>query len=84
MAENEQYLSVRKCFTINLIMQKQIWRLTMKLLTILITATLLLVAASTVSAQNNLPDPNDAACWQSLGCSAQLRAGAARSRDGAG
>jgi hypothetical protein len=37
-----------------------------KLLTILITASLLLLAASSVSAQNNLPDPNDAACWQSL------------------
>jgi len=37
-----------------------------KLLTILITASLLLLAASSVSAQNNLPDANDAACWQSL------------------
>ena len=38
----------------------------MKLLTILITASLLLLAASSVSAQNSLPDPSDAACWQSL------------------
>jgi hypothetical protein len=38
----------------------------MKLFTILLTATLLLLAASAVSAQNSLPDPNDAACWQSL------------------
>lgn len=38
----------------------------MKLLTILITATLLMLASSSVFAQNSLPDPNDAACWQSL------------------
>lgn len=38
----------------------------MKLFTILLTATLLLLTASTVSAQNSLPDPNDAACWRSL------------------
>jgi len=38
----------------------------MKLFTILLTATLLLLAASAVSAQNSLPDPNDVACWQSL------------------
>ena len=38
----------------------------MKLLTILLTATLLLLTASAVSAQNSLPDTNDAACWQSL------------------
>ena len=38
----------------------------MKLFTILFTATLLLLAASAVSAQNSLPDTNDAACWQSL------------------
>jgi hypothetical protein len=37
-----------------------------KLLTSLFTAALLLVAASSLSAQNNLPDPNDSACWQSL------------------
>lgn len=42
------------------------WRVIVKLLTILITATLLMLAASSVSAQNTLPDPNDAACWQSL------------------
>jgi len=41
-------------------------RITMKLLTILLTATLLLLTASAVSAQNSLPDTNDAACWQSL------------------
>lgn len=38
----------------------------MKLLKILTIASLLLVAASTLSAQNSLPDPNDSACWQSL------------------
>ena len=38
----------------------------MKFLTLLFTAALLLVAASSLSAQNNLPDPNDSACWQSL------------------
>jgi hypothetical protein len=38
----------------------------MKLFTILFAATLLLLTASAVSAQNSLPDPNDAACWQSL------------------
>jgi hypothetical protein len=38
----------------------------MKVFTILLTATLLLLAASAVSAQNSLPDPSDAACWQSL------------------
>ena|ERR1700733_15395683 len=38
----------------------------MKLFTILLTASLFLLAASAVSAQNSLPDPNDAACWQSL------------------
>lgn len=37
----------------------------MKLFTTLLTATLLLLA-SAVSAQNSFPDPNDAACWQSL------------------
>jgi len=37
-----------------------------KLLKILPIVALLLVAASTLSAQNNLPDPNDSACWQSL------------------
>jgi hypothetical protein len=42
------------------------WRLTMKLLTVLITATFMLLAVSSLSAQNNLPDSNDAACWQSL------------------
>src|ERR1700686_1761482 len=47
-------------------MQKQNGRITMKLLTILITATLLLLASSSVFARNSLPDPNDAACWQSL------------------
>jgi len=38
----------------------------MKLLKLLSIAALLLLAVSTVSAQNNLPDPNDSACWQSL------------------
>jgi len=38
----------------------------MKLFTILFTATLLLLTALALSAQNSLPDPNDAACWQSL------------------
>jgi len=37
-----------------------------KLLRLLSIAALLLLAVSTVSAQNNLPDPNDSACWQSL------------------
>jgi len=37
-----------------------------KLLKLLSIAALLLLAVSTVSAQNNLPDPNDSACWQSL------------------
>jgi hypothetical protein len=37
-----------------------------KILTSLLTPALLLVAASSLSAQNNLPDPNDNACWQSL------------------
>jgi hypothetical protein len=41
-------------------------RITMKLFTILLTGTLLLLAASSVYAQNSLPDPNDATCWQSL------------------
>lgn len=39
----------------------------MKLLKLLSIAALLFLAVSTVSAQNNLPDPNDSACWQSLG-----------------
>jgi len=38
----------------------------MKLLKMFSIAALLLLAVSTVSAQNNLPDPNDSACWQSL------------------
>jgi hypothetical protein len=38
----------------------------MKLLKILTIAGLLLMAASTLSAQNSLPDPNDNSCWQSL------------------
>ena len=38
----------------------------MKILTTLLTAALLLVAASSLYAQNNLADPNDSACWQSL------------------
>jgi len=37
-----------------------------KLLKLLSIAALLFLAVSTVSAQNNLPDPNDSACWQSL------------------
>jgi hypothetical protein len=37
----------------------------MKLFTILLTA-LLLLTVSAASAQSSLPDPNDAACWQSL------------------
>jgi hypothetical protein len=43
-----------------------IWRITVKILTTLLTAALLLVAASSLSAQNNLADPNDSVCWQSL------------------
>jgi hypothetical protein len=44
-----------------------IWRVAVKILTSLLTAALLLLAASSLSsAQNNLPDPNDSACWQSL------------------
>jgi hypothetical protein len=38
----------------------------MKLLKISLSAALFLLAASTLFAQNNLPDPNDSACWQSL------------------
>ena len=38
----------------------------MKLLKLLSIAALLFLAVSTVSAQNNLPDPNDSTCWQSL------------------
>lgn len=38
----------------------------MKFLKILTLAGSLLVTASVLSAQNNLPDPNDSACWQSL------------------
>jgi hypothetical protein len=38
----------------------------MKLLKMFSIAALLLLAVSTVSAQNTLPDPNDSACWQSL------------------
>jgi len=38
----------------------------MKLLKILTIAGLLLVAASALSAQNSLPDPDDNSCWQSL------------------
>ena len=39
----------------------------MKLIRILSIAAFLLVAASSsLFAQNNLPDPNDSACWQSL------------------
>jgi hypothetical protein len=37
-----------------------------KLLKILSLAALLLLAASSLFAQTNLPDPNDSACWQSL------------------
>jgi hypothetical protein len=37
-----------------------------KLFKILSIAALLLIAASSLSAQNNLADPNDSACWQSL------------------
>jgi hypothetical protein len=37
-----------------------------KVLTSLLTAALLLFSASSLFAQNNLPDPNDNACWQSL------------------
>jgi hypothetical protein len=44
----------------------RIWRTAMKLLKILTIAGLLFVAASTLSAQNSLADPNDNACWQSL------------------
>jgi hypothetical protein len=44
-----------------------IWRTAMKLIRILsIAAFLLLPASSSLFAQNNLPDPNDSACWQSL------------------
>lgn len=38
----------------------------MKLLTISFTAAMLLLTASSLFAQSNLPDPNDSACWQSL------------------
>jgi hypothetical protein len=38
----------------------------MKTLTISLTAGLLLLTASSLFAQNNLPDANDSACWQSL------------------
>jgi hypothetical protein len=38
----------------------------MKLLKILPIVALLLLAVSTLSAQNNLADANDSACWQSL------------------
>ncbi len=38
----------------------------MKTLTISLTAGLFLLAASSLFAQNNLPDANDSACWQSL------------------
>lgn len=38
----------------------------MKLLKLFSIAALLFLAVSTVSAQNNLPSPNDDACWQSL------------------
>jgi CHAD domain-containing protein len=44
-----------------------IWRIAVKILTSVLTAVLLLVAASSLSsAQNNLADPTDTACWQSL------------------
>jgi hypothetical protein len=38
----------------------------MKLLRFLSPAALLLVAVLSLSAQTNMPDPNDSACWQSL------------------
>jgi hypothetical protein len=37
-----------------------------KLLKFLSPAALLLLAASSLSAQSNLPDPDDSACWGSL------------------
>jgi hypothetical protein len=43
-----------------------IWRIAMKLLKVLSIAAVLLFAVSAASAQNNLSNPNDSACWQSL------------------
>jgi hypothetical protein len=66
MAENERYLSERRRLAGNLIAQNQLWRITVKLLKFLSPAALLLLAASSLFAQTNMPDPNDSACWQSL------------------
>jgi hypothetical protein len=38
----------------------------MKFLNISLAGAMFLLAASSLLAQNNLPDPDDSACWQSL------------------
>jgi hypothetical protein len=42
------------------------WRIDMKLQTLLAVGFLLMISTAAVSAQNTLPNPNDDACWSSL------------------